>query len=227
MPEAKLIRFNTHCRIIREILSSKQGLPDGHAHKGVVMLWWGNESLKVKKFIAGVAAEFPDVPVTHMDHCNPAAQGDLFCKGKPDHFTAVNQALADAGQQPVDWLPDAAWLSQNVMSAHSDFISETQDLHKMYLQRLQAGLSQPVKLEPINGVLKTPLRPLPKAVGTIGLEAVGKQCVATVAKKADIAPSMSKDEKGAIYMYTGNSLYAKLNATLRNPDRSLAVPYFE
>lgn len=190
------------------------------------MLWWGGESLKVKKFLAKVLAEFPDVPVIHMEHCNPAAQGDAFCKGDTNHFTAVNAALESAGQLPVEWLPDAEWLGKNVMSAHSAFISETQDLHKMYLERLQAGLTQPVKLEPIEGVMKIPLHPLPIAVGTIGLSSVAKQSVETAAKMSAIQ-TLTEDEKGAIYMYTGNSLYSSLNAALRNPDRSVAVPYFE
>lgn len=211
-------------RIVRQILTSKQGLPDGHAHKGVVMLWWGNESLKVKKFLASVIAEFPDVPITHMEHCNPAAQGDLFCKGKVSHFTAVNTALKSAGQQPIDWLPDSDWLGKNVMSAHSAFITETQDLHKMYLERMQAGLTLPAKLEPIEGVLKTPLQALPKAVKAIGLADIGMHCVTTASAMA--TPELSEDEKGAIFMYTGNSLYSALNSALRNPDRTLAIPYF-
>ncbi|MGR6997346.1 hypothetical protein ACU686_03300 [Yinghuangia aomiensis] len=70
----------------------------------MVFAWWvRTRGVEVDRAAAG--EEVPGVEVRHIDHCNPAAQGDIFCDG--DHFAMVNDALASLGAEPIDWLPSA------------------------------------------------------------------------------------------------------------------------
>ena len=215
--------------IVREILQAKQNLPDDAEHasqKHLVMLWWGGQSLKTKKWLKSLFAEFDGFGVTihHVDHCNPAAQGDLFCKGKP-HFKTVNKLLqTKAQQEPIDWLPTKQWFAQHGSASDTEFIAETQELHQMYLERMQAGLqTKMAKLEPITGVMAMKKEELPVACSDLGLK--GAAATAVKAVQSVKAEGLSKHEKGAIYLYTGNSLYRRVNAALRDADRSKVTPY--
>mmetsp|Transcript_26642 Transcript_26642/g.46443 ORF Transcript_26642/g.46443 Transcript_26642/m.46443 type:complete len:370 (-) Transcript_26642:163-1272(-) len=223
-------------KIVAEILTQKAALPSGDARKSVVMLWWGGESLKTKRFLQKVLPRFESaVDIHHIEHCNPAAQGDLFCKAP--HFSKVNARLSSAGLPPIDWLPDREWLAQQEAASGGessrlgDFILETRELHKMYLERLQAGLQCAApELAPIDGVLAHPLLHLPDACRPLNLVAQAEAAVRANEGGNDgggaSAAALDAHERGAVYLYTGNALYFRLNQALRDQDRARALPYY-
>jgi len=86
---------------------------------------------------------------------------------------------------------------------HAAFITETQELHKMYLDRIQAGLD-PTDLPPIFGIMESELLPLPEACSALGVSLAAHSAVASVAHVS--TPGLSQDEKGAVYLYTTNCL---------------------
>src|SRR5262245_28129934 len=64
-------------KIIEEILKSKQSADN--RHRGVVFAWWGSHARGLRTIVDQLRKKYPGVPVKHIDHCNPAAQGDIFC----------------------------------------------------------------------------------------------------------------------------------------------------
>ncbi|CAB9517985.1 Uracil-DNA glycosylase [Seminavis robusta] len=212
-------------KIVSKILQSKRDkFPAGTPKRRIGFLWWGNESLKTKKALKSVFEEFEDdVEITHIEHYNPAAQGDKFAKGD-NHFLAVNKALTKNGLEPIDWLPDKDWLKKHHCDEHADFITETQELHKMYLERLQAGLDL-TELAPILGIMASELCSLPDACDNMGLRSAADSAVKRAAKFA--VAGLGEDEKGAVYLYTTNCLYRRLNEALRNSNRGKVKVYFE
>jgi hypothetical protein len=178
------------------------------------------------------------VPVRHLDHCNPAAQGDAFCKG--NHFADVNAALASLGMDEVDWLPAAGW--DRSQPQHEDtagrmgaFIATTMELHKLYLERLQSVKDEVrEELPAIVGVFDTPLMPFPDAAAPVarllrGLDYYVKRSYDFGAQKAGTpaAGELTRDEVAALYLYTcESSFYRQLNATLRDANRTRVAPYF-
>jgi len=220
-------------RIVDEILTAKHG-----AKAGVAFVWWGAESLKTKKALAGVLERHAGkVSIEHVEHANPAAQGDAFCKpqkGSP-HFAHVNAVLKGLRLPEVDWLPDSAWLKNASgkkgsssaaagAAAMGSFIAETKELHRLYIERLQSGLEKTKDLDPIEGIMASKAMSLQAACKALKLEGPGDASLAAVKTKE--RGKLTVDEAGSIHMYTGDSLYRKLNEVLRNPDRKAVKDYF-
>ncbi|KAL3931150.1 MAG: hypothetical protein SGPRY_001249, partial [Prymnesium sp.] len=104
------------------------------------------------------------------------------------------------------------------------FISETQDLHQMYLERLRDGLDDRAdELSDITGIAQLPIDTLPVACKALGLEAAAKQIVQTAATLS--REPLSTDEAASIYLYTTNHLYKMLNDALRAKKREGAARF--
>jgi uracil DNA glycosylase len=223
-------------RLVEEIFKAK-GQAD-ETHRGVVFAWWGSHARALRQVVERLQKKYPGVPVRHVDHCNPAAQGDIFCKG--NHFADVNAALAALGMGEVDWLPRAGWDKGHAAHVDTagrmgDFIAKTMELHKFYLDRLQGVKDEgQLELTAIAGVMETPPLGFADAVGPVvrllkGLDSYvrysyefGQQHAGTKA-----AGSLSAHEIAALHLYTAESaFYRQLNATLRHPDRAQVKPYF-
>lgn len=220
--------------LVEEILQAKQERA-APADRGVVFGWWGAHARNLRALVERLQRKYPDVKVRHVDHCNPAAQGDIFCDG--DHFGKINSALRGVGAGEIDWLPSAGW---NAAAGDADeaarmgaFITQTQELHKLYLERLQevaAELAAP--LPPLLGILASPLVPFPDAVGPLaplvpGLDFYLKRAHQFgLLQAAKPGTTLSADEIAAVYLYTTeSSFYRRLNAVLRDPNREHAQPY--
>jgi uracil DNA glycosylase len=221
-------------KLIEEILEAKQHTDE--THKGVVFAWWGSHARMLRRVVERLRKKYPGVPVKHVDHCNPAAQGDIFCKG--NHFADVNRALTALGMEEIDWLPSAGWDKGH--AKHEDtagrmgaFIASTIELHKLYLERLQS-VKDEVKedLPAIEGVLATPLMGFADAVGPVvklfaSLDFYVKRSREFAQKHAGKPNGPTEDEVAALYLYTTEScFYRELNAALRHPLRDRVKPYF-
>ena len=222
-------------KLVEEILRSKQNAEE--KDRGVVFAWWGSHARGLRSVVERVQQQFPGVSVKHIDHCNPAAQGDIFCDG--DHFAEVNSALQSLGNDEVDWLPSVGWNTsqaehQEAASRMGAFIATTMELHKMYLERLESVKDEGlVELDPISGVFDAPLMEFPEAILPVakilkGLDYYVKRSSEFGKTKfgSKIAGKLTKDEIAALYLYTCESaFYRRLNATLRDPNRTLVLPY--
>lgn len=223
-------------RIVDEILSAKKA---GGNKSGIAFVWWGAEALKTKKTLSAVLARHAGkVKIQHVEHPNPAAQGDAFCKpkGGTPHFSHLNNVLKDLKLPEVDWLPDAAWLkkamgkkgpasaSSGSAAAMGSFIKETKELHKMYMERLQSGLEKTKDLDAITGVMASKALSLLQAAKLLTLEAAAKTSSNAISSRK--RGKLTEDEAATIHMYTGNSLYSKLNAVLRGTKREEVKVYF-
>ncbi|MFH8935263.1 ADP-ribosyltransferase domain-containing protein [Streptomyces griseosporeus] len=225
-------------RIVEEILKAKQDAAG--EDRGVVFAWWGAHARNVKRVVLRLQQKYPDVEVRHLDHANPAAQGDIFCEG--DHFAQVNDALASLGADGIDWLPSKGWNETAAGAGGADggvaarmgaFIESTMNLHQLYLERLTSVKDEGLVLPAITGVFDTPLldfhdavapvsAALPGLAGHIGRSHdFGKQ-------RADEAAGggLSADAIAALHLYTCESaFYREINRVLRSPDRSRLTPY--
>jgi uracil DNA glycosylase len=224
-------------RIIEEILRAKQNADE--ADRGVVFAWWGAHARNLKKVVLRLQNKYPAVEVRHIDHANPAAQGDIFCEG--DHFALVNAALAALGADQIDWLPSKGWRKAAAESGTADedtaermgaFIASTMELHQLYLERLAGVKDEGLVLPPITGVFDTPLMAFRDAIAPVakllpGLDFHVESAHAFGERKAAAsADGPTADEIAALYLYTCESaFYRRINATLRDPDRTKAVPY--
>jgi uracil DNA glycosylase len=222
-------------KLVEEIFKAKQGADE--KHRGVVFAWWGAHARALRKVVEQLQKKYPGVPVKHLDHCNPAAQGDIFCNG--NHFADVNRAVTALGMDEVDWLPSVGW---NQGQAHDEetagrmgaFIASTMELHKMYLERLQEVKEEAQEaLAPVVGVLATPALPFPDALGPLlsaiaGLEYFVQRAHQYGQQKAGPeAADLSAGEIAAVYLYTTESpFYRRLNASLRDRDREQVRPFF-
>ncbi|MGW3658776.1 ADP-ribosyltransferase domain-containing protein [Streptomyces sp. NPDC005151] len=158
-------------QIVEEILRAKQDAVE-EDDRGVVFAWWGAHARSLKRVVQRLEKKYPGVQVRHLDHANPAAQGDLFCEG--DHFAQVNDALAAVGAEPVDWLPQKGWdqgtgeaggpEDGGVAQRMGAFIASTMELHQLYLERLTSVKDEGLVLPPVTGVFDTPLMDFRKAV---------------------------------------------------------------
>jgi uracil DNA glycosylase len=223
-------------KIVEEILRAKQAADA--KDKGVVFAWWGNHAKALKAVVQRLQKKYPHVPVRHLDHCNPAAQGDIFCNG--DHFGDVNAALRALGMDAVDWLPSVGWDARQPEQGDEAermgaFIATTMELHKMYLERLQSVKDEgQVELPAIVGVLATPLMDFAEAIAPVarllrGLDAYVRRSAEFGKRKAGTpaAGQLTADEVAALYLYTCESaFYRQMNATLREADRARVKPYF-
>ncbi|MFB7268699.1 uracil-DNA glycosylase, partial [Streptomyces nojiriensis] len=157
-------------RIVEEILKAKQNADE--EDRGVVFAWWGAHARSLKKVVLRLQEKYPEVEVRHIDHPNPAAQGDIFCDG--DHFAMVNDALASLGADQIDWLPSKGWNTAgpkaggaggDVAERMGAFIASTMELHQLYLDRLASVKDEGLVLPAISGVFDTPLMDFQDAVG--------------------------------------------------------------
>ncbi|MFE5831713.1 ADP-ribosyltransferase domain-containing protein [Streptomyces sp. NPDC056488] len=227
-------------QIVEEILRAKQEAPE--EDRGVVFAWWGAHARSLKRVVQRLEKKYPGVEVRHLDHANPAAQGDVFCEG--DHFARVNDALAAVGAEPVDWLPVKGWDREAAGSGAPEdggvaermgaFIASTMELHQLYLERLTSVKDEGLVLPPITGVFDTPLMDFRKAVEPVSgvlrnldrhIERSGLFGEAKAASAEDVG-GLSADAISALHLYTCESaFYREINAVLRSPDRERLVPY--
>lgn len=223
-------------RVVEAILEAKQNTEE-EKNEGVVFAWWGAHAKTLRKIVEKLLLKYPDVPVRHVDHYNPAAQGDAFCKG--NHFADINGALADLGMEGIDWLPEVGWdaaLTKDHETADrmGAFISETMELHKLYLERLQGAKDEGLKeLASIDGVMSLPLMSFSDAIAPVtkvlkNLDHFVKHAVVFAKKKVGKkgTASLNEHEIAALHLYTmGSHFYSSLNAALRNPNRGKIKPY--
>ncbi|MFI8457081.1 ADP-ribosyltransferase domain-containing protein [Kitasatospora sp. NPDC085464] len=224
-------------RIVEEILRAKQQGPEEDRY--VVFAWWGAHARNLKNVVLRLQKKYPEVEVRHLDHANPAAQGDIFCDG--EHFATVNDALVALGAEPVDWLPSTGWNAQSADGGGADgavaermgaFIASTMELHQLYLDRLASVKDEGLVLPAITGVFDTPLMGFREAAAPVaevlrGLDRHVELSHEFGKRRADEAGTgPSADEIAALYLYTCESaFYREINAVLRSPDRSRLVPY--
>ncbi|WP_327391683.1 ADP-ribosyltransferase domain-containing protein [Streptomyces sp. NBC_01186] len=225
-------------RIVEEILKAKQNAAD--EDRGVVFAWWGAHARNLKKIVLELQKKYPEVDVRHIDHPNPAAQGDIFCEG--DHFGMVNDALASLGADEIDWLPSQGWnklaaaaaggTDGDIAERMGTFIASTMELHQLYLERLASVKDEGLVLPAITGVFDTALMEFRDAVTPVakllsGLDQHVKLSHEFGQRRADeAADSLSADAIAALYLYTCESaFYREINAILRSPDRTKIVPY--
>ncbi|MFG2117094.1 macro domain-containing protein [Streptomyces sp. NPDC048718] len=230
-------------QIVEEILRAKQDADE--EDRGVVFAWWGAHARSLKRVVQRLEKKYPGVEVRHLDHANPAAQGDVFCEG--DHFAQVNDALAAVGAGPVDWLPRKGWEQAaagaggtgggEVAERMGAFIASTMELHQLYLDRLTSVKDEGLVLPPVTGVFDTPLMDFRQAVEPVSRvlarldpyiersSRFGETKAAEGTGAADTA-GLSADAISALYLYTCESaFYREINAVLRSPDRERLVPY--
>ncbi|MHA7957853.1 ADP-ribosyltransferase domain-containing protein [Streptomyces sp. L500] len=227
-------------RIVEEILKAKQNAAE--EDRGVVFAWWGAHARNLKKIVLKLQEKYPEVEVRHIDHANPAAQGDLFCEG--GHFGVVNDALASLGMDQIDWLPSKGWndaaaeagggADGGVAERMGAFIASTMELHQLYLERLAGVKDEGLALPAITGVFDTPLMEFREAVAPVAelLSGLGRHVDLSHdfgkrrADEAAGAGGLSADAIAALYLYTCESaFYREINAILRAPDRSRLIPY--
>ncbi|MET8571596.1 ADP-ribosyltransferase domain-containing protein [Streptomyces sp. NPDC004783] len=225
-------------RIVEEILKAKQDATE--EDRGVVFAWWGAHARSLKRAVLRLQQKYPDVEVRHLDHVNPAAQGDIFCEG--DHFAQVNDALASLGADRIDWLPSKGWSAPaggvggaggDVSARMGAFIESTMNLHQLYLERLTSVKDEGLVLPAITGVFDTPLMDFQDAVAPVsavlsGLAGHIRRSRDFGKQRADQAAGggLSADAIAAVHLYTCESaLYRELNSVLRSPDRTKVTPY--
>ncbi|WP_265867256.1 ADP-ribosyltransferase domain-containing protein [Streptomyces sp. SKN60] len=240
-------------RIVEEILRAKQEAEDPE-DRGVVFAWWGAHARSLKRTVLRLEKKYPGVEVRHIDHANPAAQGDIFCEG--DHLATVNDALLSLGADPVDWLPSKGWNKPTVGDGDGDsagtgtgtgsaapdadvaarmgaFITSTMELHQLYLERLTSVRDEGQVLPPVTGVFDTPLMSFEDAVAPVtgvlaGLARHIDRSREFGKRRADepAGGGLSADAIAALFLYTCESgFYRTINAVLRSPDRSRLQPY--
>ncbi|WP_030236108.1 ADP-ribosyltransferase domain-containing protein [Streptomyces sp. NRRL S-350] len=224
-------------RIVEEILRSKQQAAEEDRY--VVFAWWGAHARNLKNVVLRLQKKYPEVEVRHIDHANPAAQGDIFCDG--EHFATVNAALASLGAEEVDWLPSTGWNAQSAEGGGADgevaermgaFIASTMELHQLYLDRLASVKDEGLVLPAITGVFDTPLMGFREAAAPVAELLRGLDRHVALShdfgkRRVDEADAgLSADEIAALYLYTCESaFYREINAVLRSPDRARLVPY--
>lgn len=219
-------------KVVEEILKAKQASADA-SHKGVVFAWWGTQAKTLKSVVQRMEKKYPAVKVRHIDHPNPAAQGDIFCDG--DHFGAVNAALKGLSMPAIDWLPSVGWNKSAKADAATgeadrmgDFIARTMDLHKLYLERLQEVKEEPQEaLAAVTGVRALAALAFGDAVAPLaaqikGLDHFARQSTDFARRKLAAGPGvLDEHEVAALYLYTCDSgFYRQVNAALRDPDRA-------
>ncbi|MGW2183037.1 ADP-ribosyltransferase domain-containing protein [Streptomyces sp. NPDC001732] len=236
-------------QIVEEILRAKQDAVE-EDDRGVVFAWWGAHARSLKRVVQRLEKKYPGVQVRHLDHANPAAQGDRFCEG--DHFAQVNDALATVGAEPVDWLPQKGWdqgtggtdgpEEGGVAQRMGAFIASTMELHQLYLERLTSVKDEGLVLPPVTGVFDTPLMDFRKAVEPVSQvlghldrhidlssrfgETKAAEAVSAGAPSGEAVGALSADAISALHLYTCESgFYREINAVLRSSDRERVVPY--
>ncbi|MFK3978898.1 ADP-ribosyltransferase domain-containing protein [Micromonospora sp. NPDC050397] len=224
-------------KVIEETLRAKEQADE--QDRGVVFAWWGAHARNLKRIVLRLEKKYPGVRVRHIDHANPAAQGDIFCDG--DHFATVNAALAALGADEIDWLPAKGWNASDGAAGDTDtstadrmgaFIASTMELHKLYLERLASVKDEGLVLPAITGVFDTPLMDFRAAVDPVTKLLAGLDWYVEEARAfgerhgGSTTDGLSPDVVASLYLYTCESaFYRQINATLRDPDRSKILPY--
>ncbi|MYW04537.1 ADP-ribosyltransferase domain-containing protein [Streptomyces sp. SID3343] len=224
-------------RIVEGILEAKRDAAE--EDRSVVFAWWGAHARNLKKIVLRLQEKYPEVEVRHIDHANPAAQGDIFCDG--EHFDMVNDALASLGADRIDWLPSQGWNRRAATAGGTNpdeaermgaFIASTMELHQLYLERLAGVKDEGLDLPAITGVFDTALMDFRDAVAPVarllsGLDRRVERSREFGRTRADEADEgLSADAIAALYLYTCESVfYREINAILRSPDRTRVVPY--
>ena len=226
-------------RIVEEILRAKQDAAE--EDRGVVFAWWGTHARTLKSVVLRLQKKYPGVQVRHIDHPNPAAQGDVFCDG--EHFATVNAALASLGAAEIDWLPSKGWnrlpagaggVGGGEAERMGAFITSTMELHQLYLERLAGVKDEGLVLPPITGVFATAPTDFRSAIAPAAalLRGLDRHVVLSAEfgkRRADAArqaPGPSADAIAALYLYTCESaFYREINSVLRTPDRGALGPY--
>src|SRR5262249_27634014 len=223
-------------KLVEEILKAKQNA-SGEKDRGVVFAWWGVHARNLKEVVLRLQKKYPRVQVRHIDHANPAAQGDIFCDG--DHFGAVNRALKALGAGEIDWLPSKGWNKAAATAGGADadaadrmgaFIASTMELHKLYLERLASVKDEGLELPAITGVFDTPLMDFREAVAPVskllpGLDGYVKQSHLFAQNKPKAANGLPADEVAALSLYPCESAFSRqINPPLRTPARTRTPP---
>lgn len=221
----------TVLRIVDGILSARRD-------EGVVFAWWGTHAKALRKEVERLAGKHPSARIVHVEHVNPAAQGDAFCDGDP--FGDIDRALASLGLAKMSWLPQKGWHAAHDAADTArlgDFITETQELHKQYLERLAGAVDEVLlELAPITGIGALPQISLAEAVAPLEARLRGiaslvthAQGIATKLRASSptlFAHGLSADEVAAVHLYTlGSGFYKLLNEALRASDRKHASAY--
>ncbi|MFG2428612.1 ADP-ribosyltransferase domain-containing protein [Streptomyces sp. NPDC048590] len=231
-------------QIVEEIFKAKSEADEEDRH--VVFVWWGAHARGLKQTVEWIQRRYPQVEVRHIDHSNPAAQGDIFCDG--EHFGTVNAALASMGAEEIDWLPSKGWNAavggpgedggEEGRGAVADrmgaFITSTMELHQLYLERLASVKDEGLVLPAITGVFDTPLMGFQEAVGPVVslLAGIGRHVESahafgkTRADEEHGEGGPDADAIAALHLYTCESaFYREINSVLRSPDRARLTPY--
>mmetsp|Transcript_13296 Transcript_13296/g.52989 ORF Transcript_13296/g.52989 Transcript_13296/m.52989 type:complete len:654 (-) Transcript_13296:35-1996(-) len=221
--------------IIDAIMQAKENT-DEEEHTGVVFAWWGTHAKSLRSYVDKIASKYPSVPVQHVTHYNPAARKNEFNLG--NHFQDINDVLEGMQMSPINWLPSEGWdaeikdqTRQGDVARMRDFITETQNLHKVYLDRLQGVGEETVKvMGTLEGVRELPLVSFAQTMKQVYKNPVTQSHVKRAIQFANNLKStgdLSKDEASAIHVYTsGSSFYRDLNAALRDPKRAKVNQYF-
>lgn len=212
-------------KIVHHILLQKQALRPNDNRRALLFLWWGRQALATKKRLSTILCQFRDLPVKHLEWWNPASQRNEFCSGT--HLSDVNKQLEEMGMSQIEWLPDEQWMKKNndSISVFTHFVTDTKKLHAMYLERLQSGLELQANKAPITGIRDQIVEGLVEAVATLGLEGAAESILDIV--RCRQPRNMSDSEKGAIYLYTTNCLYHRLNKALSTSTREGLLCFFQ
>jgi uracil DNA glycosylase len=224
-------------KIIEEILSSKKV-----GKQGCVFALWGKPSQALRPMLEEIAAS-AKVPVKFTEGWNPAASAygpADFCEN--DNYGDINKGLKALGLPEIDWLPSVGWDSKmnstkgakkasgsNDVSRMGDFLQETLDLHKFFLERLgEVSKEGGKKLQEISGIAELPLQSLELATKTITTIPNLSTLVRQSSERVRIGRSkLTQDQAAALYLYTmQSSFYQLINAALREADRTTILPFF-
>ncbi len=210
--------------IITEILAAKQREADqgNTADAGIVFAWWGQSARNLRALVEELQPNYPSVKIQHVDWCNPAAQGDIFCAG--NHFQDVNDAIARVGMQPIYWLPSAdSNLAISSNSKMKSFVSNTVSLHKTYLERIQSVKDETsgAKTLPITDLAQLPLLPFSEATEQLNdvipeFPTHARRCIEYA--NSNLTAQLKTDQVAALHLYTLDcEFYRQLNVMLRDP----------
>mmetsp|Transcript_13809 Transcript_13809/g.21860 ORF Transcript_13809/g.21860 Transcript_13809/m.21860 type:complete len:580 (-) Transcript_13809:215-1954(-) len=223
-------------KIVSSILNSKAKTKKSKKN-GCVFALWGRKAQRLKNMLSKISAS-SRCPVRFVEGWNPAAGGYGkidFCD--KDNLGMINNQLKQMGLDPINWFPCPGWelkvsTSQDHIQKAGAFIKETEELLRMYLDRLAGvGDENLKKLPSITGIMETKLRslsqcckPLYKIISF--LEPVVEGAL-KFAERMGPQDGISKDQIAAVHLYTcGSSFYKKLNETLRDPNRQTVKAYF-
>ncbi len=228
-------------RIIEEILQAKRR-PDA-PHRGVVFAWWGSHARALRSVVERLERKYPGVAVKHVDHCNPAAQGDIFCNG--NHFGDVNRALGSIGLEEVELAAvrrlgpcpcPAAGRRRPIGRGRPHGRFHRPD------DRVAQVLSRPASGGQGRGRARVAgdhrgggdaVDGLPRRHRAGRRQARDAQVVRAAfdrvrdeERRAGPGRGPGRGEIAALYLYTtGSVFYRQLNAMLRDPDRARVTPY--